>query len=118
MLRFSLADSQCLTNEPRTIPLATPRDGRLMSNLATVAPTGRLRLEPLKEQGWTVESNLMGAASGGTLQLSSLQRSSAIRLTVTPLREDASDRAATGVTVVQRTGCKRGSRNVSNMIVS
>ncbi len=102
MLRFPWQITNSASNEPRTIPLATPRDGRLMSNLATLAPTGRLRLEPLKELGWTQESNLVGANSGGTIQLSSLQRSSAIRLNITPMQEDASDRAAAGVTVVQR----------------
>lgn len=102
MLRFPWQITGSAANEPRSIPLATPRDGRLMSNLATLAPTGRLRLDPLKELGWTLESSLVGSTNGGAIQLSSLQRSSAIRLNVTPLQEDASDRAAAGVTVVQR----------------
>ena len=84
------------------VPLAVPRDGRLVANAATLTPVGPLRVQAVDED-WTSETGAARPDALQTVLLSSSRRPTQVRLRVAQPQEDAGGRVLpSGATLVRR----------------
>ncbi len=84
------------------VPLAGPRDGRLVANTATLTPVGPLRVQAV-DDNWTSETGAARSDALQTILLTSTLRPTQVRLRVVQPQEDAGGRVLpSGATLVRR----------------
>ncbi len=84
------------------IPLASPRDGRLVANTATFTPIGPLRVQAVQDGKWTSDTGAARSDALQTVLLSSNTRPNQIALRVSPPQETSRGSVPPGATLVRR----------------
>jgi hypothetical protein len=102
LLRFPWPLRPATTANSLSVPLATPREGRLLSNLATLRDSSPFRLEPSRDPGWVREAPLDGSEPKPGVQLSSPQRTSSLQLQVIASQQPTETTATASSTTIQR----------------
>ena len=85
-----------------SLPLAVPRDGVTLSNIATLRPVGPLRVEPAKDNNWTRDDELAKDDSLQAIGLTRPNQPEVVRLRVAQLQDDINDVAPLSGTVVNQ----------------